>query len=475
MAVSLADRQVVAQLFEGLVRLGPDLEPRTAAASGFERVGDRWRFYLRPGARFHDGRPVRSADAKASLERALSPELGAPRVDGLAAAIAGGREFHAGRTRGIGGISIVDSLTLDILPASPRAPLLDELASPAAYLVPDDIVETRFPNPSFGRTPVGSGPFRFARFDSSGVEFVAAPGRFGGPDTLEFRPERSSERAILDFELGRIDLVASNGREIQSPPKGAVDRPDVLEIDEASTHYLGFDTRKPFLADRMHRRALAGAIDRALAVKVLVPGRGRLALGLVPPAMGGSPVADSWLPPLSQSQKLARAFAARAPELSLWLPAASPSGLRIAEYVASAYRRLGYRIRIVERPWAEFERGVLAGQADLFYMPWFANGSDAGEFMSSLVDGRRRGAGGNQTFYSNPRVDAALDAARRAADPVQSASALQTAERIALEDAPLLPLFHGVNVTLVRPGVRGIQLHPLGTPRYDAVEVGDAR
>jgi ABC-type transport system substrate-binding protein len=178
---------------------------------------------------------------------------------------------------------------------------------------------------------------------------------------------------------------------------------------------------------------------------------------------------------LTEAQTLARAFAARAPELSLWLPSGSSTGIRLAEFVAAAYRRLGYRIRIVERPLPEFRRAVLDGRADLFYESRFADSPDPVAFVASLVESGRRGAGGNDTFYSNPKVDAAHQSARRTAGTEAALTALGTAERLALEDAPIVPLFHGESVVLVRPGLRGVQVHPLGTPRYDAVEVGDAR
>jgi ABC-type transport system substrate-binding protein len=472
LATSLADKQVATQMFEGLVRLDAELEPVPAAAARFERVGPRWRFHLRPDARFHDGRPVRAADVRATLERALSPVLASPRVEGLAAAIAGGREFHAGRTRSLGAIALVDSLTVDIQPSSSRAPLLSELAMPAAFLVPAEHAGAVEADPAFARAPVGSGPFRLVRSDTTGVQLVAAPGRTGGPDTLELRFERSPQTAALDFELGRLDAVSvpeAVASEILA--SGRAD-PTSLRVEEASTYYLGFDTRNPFLADRAHRLALAGAIDRELAVKVLVPERGTLARGLLPPALAVPGTVDPWQPARADAEARARSLARRAPELQLWLPTGSPTGLRLAEFVAAAYRRLGLRVRIVERPWAEFERGVEDGRADLFYLSWFADGPDPVAFVASLVASDRRGRGGNRTRYANPAVDSALDAARRATDEESGAAALRRAESLALRDAPLVPLFHSVNVTLVRaPGITGLVLDPLGAPRYDTVEV----
>src|SRR5215208_3201022 len=67
--------EVVSLLFDNLpqfdadARLTPGL-PRTWEASAEGRV---YTFHLRPNARFHDGRPIRAADVRASLLRALAP------------------------------------------------------------------------------------------------------------------------------------------------------------------------------------------------------------------------------------------------------------------------------------------------------------------------------------------------------------------------------------------------------------------
>jgi ABC-type oligopeptide transport system substrate-binding subunit len=291
---------------------------------------------------------------------------------------------------------------------------------------------------------------------------------------LVFHAIGTVERSRLEFELGRIDLVEAGNDPKRDPssPGGGV--PQTISSDHASLHALGFNVRNPFLADREHRRALAGALDRALAVRVLVPRRGRLAAGIVPPVLRnpGTDPGVRWWPGPQESARQARSFAPSAPPLSLWVPEDVETSQRLAEFVASTFRRLGYRITVVRKPREEFERGVRDGRADLFDVSRDASTASALEFLADLVDGRRRGLSGNWTWYANPTVDAALDNARFAATPEP---ALRRAERTALEDAALVPFFHGVNVVLARPGIDGIELLPLGPNRYDAVEVGDAR
>jgi ABC-type transport system substrate-binding protein len=469
---TLAEKQVVTQMFEGLVRLDSTLSPRPAlAASWTVERGGRHLFRLREDARFHSGRPVRAIDVAGTLARALAPAAAAPRVDELAAAIAGGESYHTGRADTLAGVMVIDSLTIAITPSRPRALLLEGLATPAAFVVPAGTP----PSPMGERELLGaqSGAFRLSGMSERAATFLAAPGRVGGVASLDFVILPAPSEQAIEFELGRLDVI--------SPPEAlarrllgrAGARPKEVSVNEAATYYVGFDTRRPFLKDRAHRRALAGLIDRALAVKVLVPGRGRLAQGLLPPVFDvEAPPESAWALSRATAERIAaRNFAGRAPALTFWVPEGSEVGMRIAEFVTSAWRRAGLAVTLVERPWPAFQKGIAEGKADAFYWSWFADGPDPVAFVASMVESSRRGEGGNRTHYTSAAVDRALAEARAARTATAATAALRRAERLALADAPLVPIFHGVNVTLVRPGVEGLALDPLGAPRYDTVEV----
>ena len=62
---------VLANAFEGLTSLDGGLRVEPALAVSWDTPGpSTWRFRLRPGARFQDGRPVAARDVAWSLERA---------------------------------------------------------------------------------------------------------------------------------------------------------------------------------------------------------------------------------------------------------------------------------------------------------------------------------------------------------------------------------------------------------------------
>jgi ABC-type transport system substrate-binding protein len=233
------------------------------------------------------------------------------------------------------------------------------------------------------------------------------------------------------------------------------------------------NTRARWLADRAHRRAISAAIDRNLAVRVLADGAGTLAHGLQPGDEHALPD-SAWSPNPSEAGALP-ALKPPPAGLAFWVPQGSDLGVRVAEFVQVALARHGVRVHIERAPWDEFMRAVDDGRADLFYLSWFADSYDRVAFVSSLIESSHRGAGGNRTWYSNPQVDAQLLRARSISDPEVKATALADAERIALSDAPLVPLFQGTSIFVERPWVNGFRSNGLGCPRYDTVEVTRGR
>ena len=62
-------------VYEGLIRRGPDLTIEPALAERWEVMEPtRWRFYLRKGVKFHDGTPFTADDVVFSATRVRHPD-----------------------------------------------------------------------------------------------------------------------------------------------------------------------------------------------------------------------------------------------------------------------------------------------------------------------------------------------------------------------------------------------------------------
>ncbi len=171
-AKTQADRDLVALVFSGLVRNGPNgtLVPDLADHWSVDATGSVWTFQLRDDARWHDGEPVTSDDVAYTIH-----VLQDPAYDGPAAG-----SWNEVSVKTEGPQTIVFSL---------RTPLGGFLQAATQPIAPAhllaDIPVAQLATTPFGRQPVGSGPFAVASLDEQHAELDPggdhAPG--GGPDT----------------------------------------------------------------------------------------------------------------------------------------------------------------------------------------------------------------------------------------------------------------------------------------------------
>ena len=136
-------------VYDQLYALDSKGEPRRQMI-GSEEVsadGRQWRFTLRPGLRFHDGAPVRAADAVASIRRWSQRDVV-------------GRALAAATAK----MEVVDDQTFIIELSRPFALVKQALARPTAsalFVMPEAIART--PATEQITSAVGSGPFIFQR------------------------------------------------------------------------------------------------------------------------------------------------------------------------------------------------------------------------------------------------------------------------------------------------------------------------
>ncbi|MGI4954877.1 MAG: ABC transporter substrate-binding protein [Janthinobacterium lividum] len=120
-------------------------QPQMAEGHTVSDDGRAWTFKLRPGLRFHDGAPVRSADCAASLERWSRRD-----------------PFGQLMNRVLEKYETPDDRTLVIRLTRPFPLLLDAISKPdanVAWIMPERLARTD-PNKAITEV-VGSGPYRF--------------------------------------------------------------------------------------------------------------------------------------------------------------------------------------------------------------------------------------------------------------------------------------------------------------------------
>jgi peptide/nickel transport system substrate-binding protein/oligopeptide transport system substrate-binding protein len=458
------------QLFDGLVQFDQTLSITPALANFWmaSRDGLTWTFTLRKGVKFHHGREVTADDVVYSFTRLVDPRIRSGASDHLMG-ILGAPEFREGRSQQIAGLVALDRYTVRVTLTEAPVPFVSVLAVGQAKIVPRELVEQQ--GDSFGTQPVGTGPFRFVRWDR-GKEIVLAPNLdyFDGPPKLSrlvFRifPGGGNERAFAEFHAGALEdspvPLKDYRRVIASQAYQYVRRPIF-----ALRHY-GVNTRVKPLDDRRVRQALVHAIDREALVSEIWLGRYSFAKGILPPGtLGFNPKLRGY----SYDPARARDLLAQAgypggrglPPIVIWSSVRSEEMIREHERIVRDLEAVGITAEFqYNTDWPSFSRAMQERKFPIYLRAWFADVPDPENFLVKLFHST---SPFNYGGYANPAVDALLDKARAEMDMPRRAETYRRAEETILEDAAVIPVWHHTYERLFQSYVKGVEVSGLGDP-----------
>jgi Asp-tRNA(Asn)/Glu-tRNA(Gln) amidotransferase A subunit family amidase len=124
----------------------------------------------------------------------------------------------------------------------------------------------------------------------------------------------------------------------------------------------------------------------------------------------------------------------------------------IAEAVQEMWRReLGLEVRLTNQELKSTLSARRAGDFQMLRSVWTADYADPTSFLSIFTTAN----GNNYTGWADSAYDAALFAAARTSELVARNALFNQAERILLDAAPIIPIFHYTHVFLLQPSVRG--------------------
>jgi peptide/nickel transport system substrate-binding protein len=404
-ATTQIDRDLVALVFAGLVRNGPNgtIVPDLAERWSVDADGKRWTVQLREDVRWHDGEPVTADDVAFTIRTLQDPAYTGP----------------AGASWDGVSVAAIDDRTVSFSLDTPLAGFLQALTQPIApaHLLGDVPVES-LPDHPIGRQPIGSGPFSLLELSDTGATLVpaeiaaadateppeATPGATDSlttppptvrPDRplpylagIDFRFYDDPEELAADYRSGEVDGV-SGVSPVLAAELGAGDQGRLLRYPGATlaTVLLNLRSTHPEFASPEVRTALLAAIDRAAIIDTAYGTAAAPATGLIPPS---SPMFDEEAAPaVDHDTKAARAALKKADwtekDDAWYLPKAkdplkievlspteeaNPGLFAAAERVVADWKAIGLGATHVALPPSEFVMERLA----------------KGEFAAAVVD-----------------------------------------------------------------------------------------
>jgi len=497
-------------LFNGLVELDSALHiaPCIARSWNVDATGREWTFHLRSDVWFHDDecfgtkrtRRVTANDVRYSIERICDARTKSTGLWAFRTKIVGADEYHMKTRQGISGhikgIVVDNDSTLRITLTKPFAPFLAVLTMPYGSIIPHEAIEAH--GADFGRHPVGTGPFAFG-FWKQDVELrLKRNPRYWKVDSqgthLPYLKEvsitflRDTKNEFLEFTRKRYDMVASVDVTLFSnifDPSGKLKPPyDVYQSYRApsqSIEYYGImlDTTAPVYKNeqargkrptlnKAFRKALNYAIDRHRIVTYVLNGRAIPAHhGVLPMSLpGASDSINGYRYDVDEARKLLAAAGypngKGCPPLLLQL-GNSPRTASVAEAIQQQWRELGITVELRQVDFPQHLAMVRGGELALWRTSWLGDYPDPENFLALFVSENIAPRGPNTTRISRADLDSLYEAALDPRLTFDERCALYHAmERIVIEEAPWIFIYHEILFRILQPNVRGFILDGTG-------------
>jgi len=134
-------------------------------------------------------------------------------------------------------------------------------------------------------------------------------------------------------------------------------------------------------------------------------------------------------------------------------------------------REAGIALDIRSFEFGTFFADVTHGMFQLYGLRWIGGNEDPDIFSLCFSSARFPPNGANRGYYSNPKVDALIEQARREVDPNVRKPIYAEIQRILAEELPYINLWYLDNVLVHNKRVTNLKLNPAGN--YDFLRTAE--
>lgn len=465
---------IVNNVFEGLTRLGKNQNPEPAMAKEWKVSpdGKKYTFILRDGIKWTNGDPVKASDFEYSIKRMLDPKT-ASQAAFLAYPIEGAEAFNSKKgTADDVKVKAVDDKTLELTLAAPASWIPSLMASPAFFPVHKATVEGNAKWAGEAATIVSNGPFKVTEWKHDAELKVvkndsywdAANVKIGG---VNYKMVNDTNTAYQLFSTGELHTTASIPPDMSEKLFG---ENKVTVEDAAGTAFYRFNTKmKPF--DNVNiRKAFVAAVDRQKLVDLVLkkkqkPADGYVSPGLKDPAggdfrkVGGSLIKFDAAEAKALLQKgMQEAGYTTLPEVTLTYNTNDESQ-RVAQALQAMLKdNLGIDVKLANKESKVLTTEQKALQLQLSRSSFLPDFADAINFL----DGFQSTNSFSRTGWVNQQYDKLIKDAYNEPDEAKRFKLMHDAEKILMDEAPILPLYFYNSTYMQSDKVSGIVRHAFG-------------
>ena len=440
--VAAGTREVLFNIFEGLVKPNSDGEMIPAVAEKYElsEDGTTYTFTLREGVKFHNGQTVTAEDVVYSINRCAAVPEGQEKP--LVAAFSAVKSVEA-----------LDEKTVAVTIAQRD---LEFISYMTTAIIPADYENQ-------DTAPVGTGPFKFvSRTPQQDFVMERFEDYWGAPawlDKVTYKICENADALVMNLNGGSIDLCAH----LTSAQASQLNQNfQVLEgtMNLVQAIYLN-NQAKPF-DNQLVRQALCYAIDRQGIMDMVADGHGTAVGSSIYPAFTKyflPELVDKYPHDVAKAKELlAQAGYPDGFDMTISVPNNYQPHMDTAEVVAEQLREAGINVTIQPVEWSTWLDTIYNGrqfQATVV-------GVDAANMTArAMLERFTSDYGKNFINYNNPAYDALFQQAINAQDEATQTDLYKQMETMLADTAANVYIQDLCDLVAMRQDLGGLKFYPI--------------
>ena len=444
-------------IFNGLVRLDEEQVAVPALAEDWDISEDglTYTFYLREGVTFHDGSEFTSADVKYTFDEILNEENNAP---------------YRNRYVAITDISCPDDQTVVFTLDSANSALM---AYMDLGIIPEGAMDDAA---SFGTAPVGTGPYAVDSYTLNSETVLKANEDYweGDPatETINVYVINDNSTRLASLESGDVDFVCSP---LTASDLELVENNDELVMNDVpglGFTYMGFNVTDPVIGDLAVRQAIAYMTDKQNISDVIYSGMDTPGKT---PVLSSSWAYDESLTDYEYDTAKAEAVLDEAgwvdsdgdgirdkdgTPLAFTVSTHSDdtSRFQVAEYIQNQLNGIGMDVDVEVTEWASFSEALTQRSLQVWIAGWLNQLDPDRMYDMFYSDGAS-----NYGNFSDPEIDAALNAGRATADEAARAEQYQYIAQTVTDNVWYNVLVEQAYISIHDKDLEGYTVYPSGS------------
>lgn len=449
-----ASLYLLRQMYNGLVKLDNDMNVVGDLAESWEFTSDTSvTFQLKQGVKFHNGDEMKASDVVFSIQRAQASAKVKSFTANIESVVADG------------------DYTVTITTSVPYAPLMSNLCHTANSIVSQKYVEElESSGGSLSTSPMGTGPFKFIRWDSGDkIVLEGNADYFAGdvlPTSLTFKLMAEGSSRTIALETGEVDfnysVIADDANRLESE-----DGVELMVTMSPKIEYVSMNQKVTPFDNQLVRQAINYAIDRESLASVATAGHGTVTDSVMNEQINGyTDDVTHYEYNLDKAKELLEQ-AGYPNGFSTNILCSGNTRSTEAQIIQGTLSQIGIDVSITTLDSTTVLEQINNGDYEMFIMSYNNTTGDPDTSLYMLFNSNVPASSGNRSYTNIPKVDELLDGARMENDNSARMELYKQVQQILTEQAVWVPLYNVPNMIGMRSGLTGFAGHPLGNDVFD--------